>query len=187
MSILNVLGIKKDQVQDDELKIELMKLMAEQNNEKFLSYDRATDTVVLSEIKDGKFHDLEVVKGFVSSEDIATDRIHEADKAVYRRMIQTCLHRPSDFSFEVRYNIPEVGYKWYRMFLLSVGNEAGYVTKFAARMQNIQFEKEAEAAMKSQAERDSLSGVYNHATYERLCSELADKNNTGLLFMMVDY
>lgn len=186
MSIFDVLGIGKGEKQNDELKIALLKMVAEQNNEKFLEYDRATDTIVLSEIKDGKFHELEVVEGFVSSLDIVTDRIHEADKLIYRRNIQTCLSAPSDFSFEVRYNVPGFGYKWYRMFLQSIGDEAGYVTNFVARMQNIQFEKEAQAAMKSQAERDSLSGVYNHATYERLCSELAEKSSDGLMFIMVD-
>ena len=54
--------------------------MAEKNNEKFLAYNRATDTVVLSEIKDGKFRELEMVEGFVTVQDIATNRIHDADK-----------------------------------------------------------------------------------------------------------
>ena len=61
MSILDVLGIGKGEKQSEQLKVELMKLMAEQNAEKFLEYDRATDTIVLSELKDGKFRELEVV------------------------------------------------------------------------------------------------------------------------------
>lgn len=186
MSIFDVLGIGKDEKQNDELKISLMRNMAEQNAEKFLEYDRATDTVVLSEIKDGKFQELEVVEGFTSSHDIAADRIHEADKILYRRNVQNCLHRPMNVAFEVRYNVPDFGYKWYRMNMLSIGDESGFVTKFVARMQNIQNEKEAQDAMKSQAERDSLSGVYNHATYEHLCSELAERSSDGLMFVMVD-
>ncbi|MBQ6844504.1 MAG: EAL domain-containing protein [Agathobacter sp.] len=186
MSIFDVLGLGKGEANKDELKIVLMKLMAEQNNEKFLEYDRATDTVVLSEVKDGKFQELEVVEGFVSAQDIVTDRIHETDKSLYRKMIQTCLRSPKDFSFEVRYNVPDLGPRWYRMFILSVADETGYVTKFVARMQNIQFEKDAQEAMRNQAERDSLSGVYNHATYEHLCSELAERSSDGLLFVMVD-
>ncbi|MGZ7204966.1 GGDEF domain-containing protein, partial [Streptococcus pyogenes] len=53
-------------------------------------------------------------------------------------------------------------------------------------MTNIQDQKTAQENMKNQAERDSLSGVYNHATYERLCTELADKVDNGLLYLMVD-
>lgn len=186
MSLLDVLGIGKDEKQNDELKIKLMKLMAEQNEEKFLEYDRATDTVVLSGIKDGTFQNLEVVEGFTSTHDIVVDRIHEAEKILYRRNIQNCLHHPTEAVFDLRYNVPDVGYKWYRINILSVGDEAGFVTKFVARMQNIQNQKDVQNAMKMQAERDSLSGVYNHATYEHLCSELAEKSSDGLMFVMVD-
>ncbi len=186
MSILNVLGLGKGDDKKDELKIVLMKRMAEINMERFLEYDRAKDTVVLSEVKDGRFQSMEVVEGFVSIHDIATDRIHEEDKLIYRRNIQTCLQAPQEFSFELRYNVPGIGPRWYRMYLLSVADEHGYVTKFVARMQNIQFEKDAKAAMKTRAEKDSLSRVYNHATYERLCTELAEKNSDGLMYVMVD-
>ena len=186
MSILNVLGLGKDDDKKDKLKIELMKLMAEKNAERFLEYDRATDTIVLSEVKDGKFQPMEVVEGFVSTNDIVMDRIHEADKMIYRRNIQNCLTKAMDFAFELRYNVPGIGPRWYRMFVLSVADENGYVTKFAARMQNIQIEKDSQDAMRNQAERDSLSGVYNHATYERLCTELAEKNSDGLMYIMVD-
>ena len=186
MSIFDVLGMGKDAKQNDELKISILKTVSEQDEEKFLEYDRATDTIVLSELRDGVFQELEVIEGFVSTHDIETERIHEGDKFLYRRSIQTCLNGPTKLSFEVRYNVPGFGYRWYRMFLQSLGDEAGYVTKFVARMRNIQFEKEAQAAMKNQAERDSLSGVYNHATYEHLCSELAEKSSDGLMFVMVD-
>lgn len=186
MSILNILGLGKVDDKKDELKIALMKRIAEQNQERFVEYDRATDTIVLSQIVDGKFQPMEMIEGFVSTHDIATERMHEDDKLLYRRNIQNCLSSPKEISFELRYNVPDFGHRWYRMYLLSVGDENGYVTKFVARMENIQFEKDAKAAMKIQAERDSLSGVYNHATYERLCTELAEKNSDGLMYVMVD-
>ena len=66
MSISDVLGFKKDKTNKNELKIELMKLMAERNKERFLEYDRATDTLVTSEIKDGKFQVIEAIDGFVA-------------------------------------------------------------------------------------------------------------------------
>lgn len=185
MSILDVFGLGKNDNRG-ELKISLMKLMAERNHEKFLEYDRATDTIVMSEIKDGEFHALETVEGFVSKADMVLDRIYEADKANYRVHIQKCMQFPSEYTLDLRYIVPEIGPRWYRMFLLSVGDENGYVTKFVARMQNIQLEKESQDAMRNQAEKDSLSGVYNHATYERLCGDLAGRMQGGLLFVMVD-
>lgn len=113
-------------------------------------------------------------------------RIYEKDQAMYRKEIQTCLAHPRNSVFDVRYIIPNFGPRWYRFFLMSIGDETGYVTKFVARMVNIQEQKAAQENMKKQAERDSLSGVYNHATYERLCTELADRVDDGLLYLMVD-
>lgn len=176
----------QDKVKSGELQLELMKLMAEQNNEKFLEYDRATDTIVLSEIREGKFYPLETVENFVSKENMVLDRIFEKDQAAYRVQIQKSLAQPSNRVFDVRYVVPNVGPRWYRVFLMSVGDENGYVTKFVAHMVNIQEQKEAHESMQNKAERDSLSGVYNHATYERLCTELADKSEGGLLYVMVD-
>ena len=49
-----------------ELQLKLMKMIAEQGKEKFLEYYRDTDTIMLSEIVDGQFHVLEMVKGFIS-------------------------------------------------------------------------------------------------------------------------
>ena len=169
-----------------ELQLNLMKMIAEQGKEKFLEYYRDTDTVILSEIVDGKFNVLEKIDGFISREDMVLSRIYEKDQAMYRREIQTCLAQPRNSVFDVRYMIPDFGPRWYRFFLMSVGDETGYVTKFVARMVNIQDQKAAQENMKNQAERDSLSGVYNHATYERLCTELADRVDNGLLYLMVD-
>ena len=185
MSIFDVLGIKKEE-NSDELKITVMKLIAEQHKDRFLEYDRATDVVVLSEVVDGEFTVMETVEGFLSKKDIESDRIYEQDKELYRRKIQGCLAAPSYSAFDVRYVVPGFGPKWFRMYLLSIGDDTGYVTKFVARMKNVQLEREAENTMRSKAERDSLSGVYNHATYEQLCTELAEKNTSGLLFVMVD-
>ncbi len=168
------------------LQLNLMKAMAEEGREKFLEYNRENDTVILSEIKDGKFQVMEKVEGFVSRENMVLNRIFEKDQSAYRQEIQRCLAKPRMGTLDLRYMVPEIGPRWYRMFILSEADESGYVTKFAARMVNIQEKKIAQESMKRQAERDSLSGVYNHATYEKLCTELADRVDNGLLFLMVD-
>ena len=56
-----------------ELQLNLMKMMAEQSNDKFLEYYREKDTIMLSEIKYGKFHVLEVVENFISKEDMVLE------------------------------------------------------------------------------------------------------------------
>ena len=186
MSIFKIFELGKKATQEGRMQIDIMKMMAEQNDEKFLEYDRVTDTIMMSEIRDGKFCTLETVEGFTSKADFEMGRIYDADKKLYRTQLQTCLQAPTQSVFELRYIVPEYGPRWYRMFLLSMGDESGYVTKFAARMVNIQIEKETQDTMRTQAERDSLSGVYNHATYKHLCTDLAEKYSDGLMYVMID-
>lgn len=169
-----------------ELQLGLMKMMAEQSHDKFLEYYREKDTVILSEIVDGHFQVFETVEGFISRENMILSRIYEKDQNVYRLEIQKALAQARHSVFDVRYLIPDFGPRWYRMFLMSVADENGYVTKFVARMTNIQEQKMHQEKMKSQAERDLLSGVYNHATYEHVCTELADRVDNGLVYAMID-
>lgn len=178
--------ISNEILERGELQLGLMKMMAEQSQDKFLEYYREKDTIVLSEIRDGQFYVLETVEGFISHKDMSLHCIYEEDQAMYQKEIQACLTHPKYSVFDVRYIVPDAEPRWYRIFLMSVGDENGYVSKFVARLVNVQTQKLAQENMKSQAERDSLSGVYNHATYEKICSELADKVDNGLLFLMVD-
>lgn len=182
----NEIVVNKEMLERGELQLNLMKVMAEQSHDKFMEYYRENDTIIMSEVQDGHFQVFETVEGFISRENMVLNRIYEKDQDTYRKEIQKCLARPKNSVFEVRYIIPNVGPRWYRIFLMSVGDENGYVTKFVARMVNVQEQKDAQESMKNQAERDSLSGVYNHATYEKLCTELADRVDNGLLYLMVD-
>ncbi|MBP3677987.1 MAG: GGDEF domain-containing protein, partial [Agathobacter sp.] len=178
--------ISNEILERGELQLGLMKMMAEQSHDKFLEYYRDKDTIILSEIQDGRFHVLETVEGFISRENMVLNRIYEKDQDLYRKEIQKSLAQARNSVFDVRYIVPDFGPRWYRMFLMSVSDENGYVTKFVARMSNIQEQKLAQENMRNQAERDLLSGVYNHATYERVCAELADRTDNGLLYLMVD-
>lgn len=178
--------ISNDILERGELQLALMKMMAEESSDKFMEYYRETDTIILSEIRDGHFSVFETVEGFISRENMVLNRIYEKDQDIYRKEIQMCLTKPRHSVFDIRYMIPDEGARWYRVFLMSVGDDNNYVTKFVARMVNIQEQKIAQENMKNQAEKDSLSGVYNHATYEKLCSELTDKVDNGLLYVMVD-
>lgn len=177
---------KKETIVHGELQAMLMEKLLEKSHDKFVEYYRDTDTFYLSEMINGKFEILEKIENFVSHEDIALHRIYEKDQKMYRRTIQTCLAAPKECVFDVRYIEKDYGPCWYRVFMMSIGDETGYVTKLVARMKNVNEQKIAQENMKNQAERDSLSGVYNHATYEKLCAELADRVDDGLLYLMVD-
>ena len=83
--------VNKELLERGELQLSLMKMMAEQSHDKFLEYYREKDTIMLSEIVDGKFHVIETLENFISKEDMVLNRIYEQDKELYRHQIQVCL------------------------------------------------------------------------------------------------
>lgn len=177
--------VVEDTLQRGELQLNLMKMMAEEGHDKFLEYERVTDTIILSEVQDGQFVVLETIENFISQKNMVIDRFYEADRDLYRAEIAKAFRHPMHSVFELRYMIAGEGPRWYRVFLMSVADDHGYVTKFAARMTNIQEQKEAQNTLQEKAERDSLSGLYNHVTYAKYCEHLADENQ-NLLFIMMD-
>ena len=112
--------VRNEILERGEMQLSLMKIMAEQNHDKFMEYDRETDTLILSEVRDGHFHILETIESFISREDMKLGRIYEKDQDMYRREIQVCLAQPKYSVFDIRYMVPDFGPRWYRAFLMSV-------------------------------------------------------------------
>lgn len=175
-----------DHVRDERLQLMLMKMVAEQNQEKFFEYDCATDVGVLATISNGEFVTQEIMTNFVHEGNQLYGRVAEEDRDLYRRELQRCMRKPMSRVFEIRY-LNEKGEKiWHRVFLVSLADENRKVVRLAARLLSIHKEKSAAEFLRMQAERDSLTGVYNHKTYENMSRDMIRKNSDGILFLMVD-
>ena len=178
--------IGKEYMQRGELQMTLMKLVAEQNREKFLEYDCETDRLVISEVKNGNFVVRAEINDFFSQDNIIISSVADEDRKMFYKEIERCRNTPSTRAFEVRIEWEANGYEWYRVFMTSLADTSRKVKYIAARLLNIHEQKQAHDLMRSEAERDSLSGVYNHKTYERVCTEIASKYDNGLMYMMID-
>lgn len=176
-----------ENLQDEKLQIALMKLVAEQNHEKFLEYDCATDVALFYVVSNGRFEVKEVMLDFrANKEEQIYARVAPEDRELYSKELKNCLKKPLSRVFDVRY-LDENGEKnWHRVYLVSIADENNKVYKLAARFISNHKEKLATDMLRMQAERDSLTGVYNHKTYEDLSRELIRKNADGILFLMVD-
>lgn len=173
-------------MKDGELQLALMKLVSEQNQEKFLEYDCETDTATMSTISNGTFKELEKIEGYYKVSKLEMERVAEEDREVYRKEIERCLKRSMSRVFDVRY-LNEKGEKiWHRVYLVSIADDNRKVKKLAARFISIHKEKLAADLLRLQAERDSLTGVYNHKTYEEVARDIIRKHKDGVLFLMVD-
>ncbi len=171
---------------DAQLEQALVKIVAEQNQEKYLVYDVASDVASYSAVENGRVVLKETIENYMTDEALTYGRVATEDIPIFRRELKTCLKRPASRIFDVRYLNKEREKIWYRIFLVSVADENRKVYKLGAKIICIHKEKIAAENLRKQAQQDSLTGVYNHQNYENLCRELIRKNSDGLLFMMVD-
>ncbi len=175
-----------ENLRDEKLQIALMKIVAEQNQEKFLEYDCATDMAVFYVVSNGQFAIKEVIMDFRKEEEHIYSRVASEDRELYRREIERCLQKPLSRVFDVRYLNDKGEKNWHRVFLVSIADEKHKVYKLAARFICNHKEKLATDLLRMQAERDSLTGVFNHKTYEEMSRDMIRKNSDGVLFLMVD-
>lgn len=173
-------------VRYDELQMALVKVVAEQNHEKFLEYDCATDMAVMYLVSNGRFVVKEIIQDYVCKANMAFNRIVEEDRELYCKEFMRCLKKQSSTVFDVRYYDENGQENWHRVFLVSLVDKERKVYKLAARFMSIHKEKLAQNILRMQAERDSLSGVYNRKTYESMCADIIHKHYDGIMFLVLD-
>jgi len=178
--------VSKERMQRGELQMSLMKMVAEQNREKFVEYNCDTDYFVMSEVINGHFHVKREVDKFLGEENDVLNSIALEDREMFFKEVNKCLKQPFTRVFDVRIEWEDRDKEWYRIFMTSIADESRQVKHIAARLVCIHEQKLAQDLMRLEAERDSLSGVYNHKTYEKVCDEIAVKYDDGILFMMID-
>lgn len=178
--------ISKEVVQRGEVYLMLVKMVAEQSREKFVEYDCTTDYMLMSEVVNGQFHTKLELNNFFAQENYVLNSIAEEDREMFYKEIERCKKHASSRVFDIRVDWENRGKQWYRIFLTSLADENRKVVQIAARVVCVHEQKQAQNLMRLEAERDSLSGVYNHKTYEKLCNDITSKYDDGLLFLMID-
>ena len=174
------------QERDEALQLELLKVVAEQQQENFLEYDVETDTASILRLVNGQFVVQEVLKDYCANEEVSFSRLAEEDRAAYKKLLTKCIKTPRRAALDLRMINPKGEKVWYRLFIISIADENRNVKKITGRFLSIHKEKIANDMIRLQAEHDSLSGVYNHKTYEQLTEELIQKNPDDVLFVMID-
>lgn len=168
------------------LQIDLMRLIAEQQQERFLEYDVTSDTATLSKVMNGRFVLLEEIKDYLGNEEASFSRIVDEDRSDYRKHLKRCIKRPSQAVMEIRLINDKQEQIWHRLFMASIADDDKKVSTVMGLFLPIHQEKLANEMVRMQAERDSLTGVYNQKTYETLAQDLIKKNPQDTLFVMID-
>ena len=174
-----------DLQKDGELQVELIKMIVEHNKEYIFDYDCITDVATIYEIRDKKIHVKEIYKQYRKN-NLFGSKMHKDDQEAFEKAVLKCLEQPTYTVVDVRYQNNDGEYEWNRVYLVSTENNNKKVSKIAGRFMSIHSEKLASEIIRMEAERDSLTGIYNHKNYEILCKKMMEDEKNDVLFMMID-
>lgn len=174
-----------DLQQDGELQVELIKMIVEHNRESIFDYNSQTDIATMYEVCNGKIQLKFSCENYYKN-DLFGTKVHKEDRKQFKEAISNCLKKATNTVIDVRYLNDEGEYEWNRVYFVSQTDANGKVSKVAGRFMSIHTEKIASEIIRMEAERDSLTGIYNHKNYEILCEKIIQEEQNDVLFMMID-
>lgn len=176
----------KKKKQELEVQYELMRIIAEQNHEIMFEYDVEKNRAALYEVVNGNFVERYGYEDYTDKIDGYLEDLDPDEAQLYKKTFFKCLKKPSHYVIDLKLSFNKKKKEWYRLFLVSVDDSNGNITTVAGRFVSIHSEKISNDIMKHKAETDALTGIYNHITFENLCSQKLKKCKSKVLFMLFD-
>lgn len=162
--ILDISQRKADEVERN-IQNELLKLVIEGSDEKLLAYDIEKDVLFVNGLEDGVIIELFQRDNFLAGIK-NNDSIFFEDREKLENFVKDITKTIGKRSVEVRMDMDKTGqYLWYRIMVVSVGDNSGNISKTVGRVFSIHEEKMQEHELMLRSERDSLTGVYNYGTF----------------------
>ena len=156
---------------------ELMKVAAESSRERMFEYYAESDEAYLLRIQNGKeieeayYPDFKQnIEGYLAG--CPADSI-----AAFQKIFDKCLTRSSRTGAQLSMPGDDGKPKLTRLFMVSIPDLNGNVSVVVGLLLDIEDEK---------GQLDSLTGVYNHISFEDKCVEIIKESTSQLLFMMLD-
>lgn len=165
---------------------EVLRIVAEQNQEFIMEYEASTDTMQVYKVENGEFVTVYDASEYAAEDKIGSVFVDPADKDLYRQTIKECMSKPTHTMIDVRFCEPGKEGVWFRFFLVSITEDGEKVDRIAGRLRSIHSEKVANENMRRKAEMDALTNVYNHTAFEEICGKKLEKYDGRALLMMLD-
>ncbi len=165
---------------------ELLKVIAEQNQEKILEYDGVSDEALIYKVVNGQFVTLYQISGYVRKKRFGEIFIVPEDRKSYQKAIRACIKKPAHMIIDARFIEKGKKPEWHRFYLVSVAGADGSVERIVGRFISVHKEKEYNEKMRRQAEIDALTNVYNHMAFEGVCEKSLKGCKSNALFFMLD-
>lgn len=173
-TFVNVNASKQNEI-DMKLHNEMLTALIEDKKEQLLKYDVDEDSLSVNGVVSGVLTESYGVPNYLAN--LSNNaRIHKDDKELFRNVLTACSRSASRMEFEVRMRVFSGEYLWHRINLVSVADGTGKVQKVYGRISEIHEEKLEQDWLKHMAEKDSLTGLYNHSSYIDYIGKTIEKN-----------
>ena len=160
--------------------------VAEMEQEELFEYDVETDYGCIYTLKDGEFLVRREFKGYLANFDKIALEWPDQYREEYRNEILECLKAPRKSKIEVCCPVHTKEAEWVRIYLISNAGADGKISTIVGKLFSINREKKRELDIQYKAEHDSLTTVYNHATFESLAEKILLSDKDNVLFLMMD-
>lgn len=177
---------RKNMDQELKLQAERLNLLSDVEGEHIFDYNAKADTLLIKASKDDAAeHDI-IVADFMQKQQY--DNIFEEDKAFFVEFLEACMKSPKRDNLNVRINLFESGYRWYRIVGSSILGNEGYVTRMVGRITDIHEDKLKEIELEIKAEKDTLTQTYNKGATEHIIRGILEEeraNNSSKLHALL--
>lgn len=174
--------------QDYNIHFELLKTIAEHNKERMFEYNVAENRAVLFAVVNGEFVENIVYDNYIDDIDNHLAELSDEHRQLYKKALKKCIQKSCHQIVDIKMKTNSK-HEWFRLFLASFAedlDEPDKITKVAGRFMSIQDQKDIEESIRRKAEIDSLTGVYNHATFENLCEKILKEEKSDIMLLMID-
>ncbi len=146
------------------LQNEMLTTLIEDRKEQLLKYDVENDTASVNAVINGILTEIYMVPNYMSSWK-NNARIHKDDRQLYFETLESAVETARRVEIDVRMRIFTGEYIWHRIYFASVVDNTGKVLKVYGRVRDVHDKIIRQEELKNLAQKDSLTGLYNHNAY----------------------
>lgn len=175
-----VVDITTSKVFQEELRLSLERyqIIMDQTTDIIFEWNMAADTLQLSSNWEKKFGYIPITRQ-VSQRLLGESHIHPEDRGSFEKLVQEMKSGLAYSVCELRIMDREGHYRWYRIRSTLQWDEQGHPARAVGVILDIDSERRKTQRLVEQAQRDTLTGLYNRGTTETLIEELLNEEGGG--------
>jgi len=176
---------RKSMEEELTMQAERLNLISQVEGEHIFDYNAKTDILVIKSVnREIQAQDL-ILNDFFQKKHY--ENVFKEDRELLNEVLQNALKTAIRDTAEVRIQIEDDDYRWYRLVFSSIVGNEGYVTRIVGRLTNIHENKLKELELEIKAQKDTLTELYNKGASELLIKQAlhnAKEQDSGKLNAM---